>query len=430
MDLNRKAAFLILQDVETKKAYSNMACNSRIKRITPPNPPFVRDLAYGVIRQKMYLDYVISNFVKTPISKLNSADLNIIRMGLYQLIYMNSVPDYAAVDESVELAKKYAKGREGFVNGVLRQYQRDKDYVKLPDREEDEVKYLSIKYSYEPWIVEQVLADYGAERAEKILESGNDIPPLTLRVNTLITSREDLNRRLTERGVTVRSSLKYDNMLDVSGDFVLNGRFFMDGLFSVQDEGALECVKMLDPHPGEFVIDTCAAPGGKTMAVAEAMDNFGTVVALDVYKRKIYLITEQATRLGIKIVNAYTWDAMRTDPDLIGKADRVLCDVPCSGIGTARRKPEVKYKEWDMDMEFLPRKQRDILTASSAYVKPGGILQYSTCTILKRENNEVVNDFLRTHKDFSVVETKQLLTDSDGTDGFFICKLQRKDSLV
>jgi 16S rRNA (cytosine967-C5)-methyltransferase len=430
MDINRKTAFFILTDVESKKAYSNIAANKYIKKLSPPNQPFVRELAYGTLRRKLYLDYIIGNFVRTPIAKTGLHELTLLRMGLYQIVFMDSVPDYAAVDECVQLASMYAKGREGFVNGVLRQFLRDKEYVELPDRKEDEIRYLSLKHSYLPWIVETIRKDYGADRVESILEAGNRPPLLNIRANTLITSRDDLNRRLTKRGVYVENSENYDNMLRVKGDMLLGGRFYHSGLYSPQGEASVAAVKALDPQPGETIVDVCAAPGGKTMAIGEAMGNIGSIYALDIYKRKLFKINEEAQRLGITNINSWSWDSTRPDPDLVGKADRVLADVPCSGLGIVRKKPEIKYKEWDIDMELLPRKQKDILRASASYVKPGGVLLYCTCTILRRENNEVIKAFLRNNKDFSVEYVKQLLPDTDDTDGFFICKLRRKESLV
>ncbi|MDR0357681.1 MAG: 16S rRNA (cytosine(967)-C(5))-methyltransferase RsmB [Clostridiales Family XIII bacterium] len=429
MDINRKTAFYIVRDVENKKAYSHIAANNHINRLKPSNRPFVRELAFGVIRQKMYLDYVIGNFVKTPTEKLNVADLSLLRMGLYQIIFMNSVPDYAAVNETVEMAGRYAKGREGFVNGVLRQYLRDRDYVTLPERDEDETRYLSVKYSYEPWIVKMWLDDFGAEDAEKLLAAGNEIPPLTIRVNTLMTDRDDLSERLTARGYEVSPLDGVPNMLCVKGEEVIGGRFYKSGLYSIQDEGSLCAVRVLDPKPGETVVDVCAAPGGKTMAIAEAMNNKGRISAIDLYKRKLYLIREQAKRLGVTIVDTWSWDATRADSDLADTADRVLVDAPCSGLGTVRKKPEIKYKKWDDEMEDLPLKQRDILAASSKYVKPGGVLVYAVCTVSRRESQQVVNDFLRRHADFEKTETKQLLPNIDNTDGFFICKMKRRESL-
>jgi 16S rRNA (cytosine967-C5)-methyltransferase len=428
VDVNRKTAFYILRDVEKNKAYSNISANVHIARQEPSSPSFARELAFGVLRRKMYLDYIISVFVKTPIGKMRAEDLTILRMGLYQIIYMNSVPDYAAVNESVFLARTFARGRDGFVNGVLRQFLRDKEYVELPPREDDEVHYLSLKYSYDPWIVKLWLEERGEAETEKLLAAGDDVPPLTIRVNTLKTDRNSLRKRMVERGFNVYDGRMFKNSLLVEGQYVISGRFYDSGLYSVQDEGALAPVALLDPKPGETIVDVCAAPGGKTTAIAELMKNDGRIHAFDIYKRRLRIVDAQAKRLGIGIVKTMVWDATNTRSDLIDRADRVLCDVPCTGLGTVRHKPEIKYRKWDAELEALPVKQRDILAASSKYVRPGGVLVYCTCTISNKENEFVTRDFLKKNRDFIKLEQKQLTTPDDGTDGFYICKMLRKEA--
>ncbi|MDR3225810.1 MAG: 16S rRNA (cytosine(967)-C(5))-methyltransferase RsmB, partial [Clostridiales Family XIII bacterium] len=297
----------------------------------------------------------------------------------------------------------------------------------LPPREDDPVKDLSIKYSYDPWIVKHWLEELGAAKAEKLLSAGDDIPPLTIRANTLKTDRNNLKKRLLERGFNVYDGKLFRNALLIEGAEAISGRFYDSGLYSIQDEGALAAVMALDPKPGETIIDSCAAPGGKTTAIAEAMKNNGKVFALDIYKRRIRLIDKQAKRLGIDIIRTMVWDSTHTKNDLIERADRVICDVPCTGLGTVRHKPEIKYKKWDADIETLPVKQRDILAASSRYVKPGGVLVYCTCTISRRENEAVTRDFLKKNRDFVKLEQKQLTPDEEGTDGFYICKMLRKE---
>ncbi|MDR0852883.1 MAG: 16S rRNA (cytosine(967)-C(5))-methyltransferase RsmB [Clostridiales Family XIII bacterium] len=428
MDQTRKTAFLVLKDVEERKAYSNIALANHIKVHRPPNVPFIRELVYGVVRNALYLDYIISQFVKTPIDKLTSTDLTLLEMGLYQLIFMNSVPDHAAVDETVEIAKYYAKGKEGFVNGVLRQYLRDKDYVKLPDRAKDLTLYLSTKYSFEPWIIDMWLKEYGEEKTEELATVLNETPQLCIRTNTLKIDSDALTKRLEAQGIKVERDEDYPDLLVVQGENVLSNKMFSkEGLFSVQDKGSQTVVEWVDAKPGETVIDVCAAPGGKTVAIAEDMKNIGVVKAFDIYLRKISLIEAEAERLGISIIRAWSWDATRIDSTLLNQADKVLVDAPCSGLGTARRKPEVKYKRFDNKMKNLPTRQFDILKASANYVKPGGILIYSTCTIAKRENEDVVQSFINSNWEFEILEKVQLLPQTSDTDGFFICKMKRKE---
>jgi 16S rRNA (cytosine967-C5)-methyltransferase len=427
VDTNRKTAFYILRDVEKKKAYSNISANTHIARQDPSSPSFVRELTFGVLRRKIFLDYVIGLFVRTPIEKMGAEELTILRMGLYQIMCMNSVPEYAAVNESVFLARTFARGRDGFVNGVLRQYIRDSEHVELPAREDDPVRYLSLKYSYDSWIVKLWIGEYGESKAEKLLAAGDDVPPLTIRVNTLKTDRSNLRKRMIERGFNVYDGRLFKNALLVEGSDVIDGRFYNSGLYSIQDEGAMAPVAALDPKPGETIVDVCAAPGGKTTAIAELMKNNGEIYALDIYKRRARIINAQAKRLGIGIINTMIWDASNVKKDLIDRADKVICDVPCSGLGTVRHKPEIKYKQWDSELEALPVKQRDILLASSKYVKPGGVIVYSTCTISKKENELITGDFLKKNSDFIKLEQKQLTTADDGTDGFYICKMLRRE---
>ena len=426
----RQGAFTILRDVEEKKAYSNIAISNYILKFKPTNAPFLREIVYGTVRYNMYLDFIIGNFVKTPMEKMQISDKIILRMGLYQLIFMNSVPDYAAVDESVELAKRFSRGHDSFINGVLRQFLRDREYIVLPDREKDEIEYLSVKYSINKWIVEMWVEELGVEETEALMDALNKTPELCIRPNSLRLSANDLTERFRERGFEVAVDDDLPELLYVKGEGVITGSLFTSGMFSVQDKGSQSVVKMMAAKPGDTVIDVCSAPGGKATAMAEGMRNTGKVIATDIYKRKVDTIEDDAKRLGIKILDARCWDATKTDSSLIEVADRVLVDAPCSGLGTARRKPEVKYKEFDENMKRLPEKQLDILNVSSQYVKPGGILVYSTCTVAKNENEGVVKAFLRRQKEFDVIERVQLLPHIDGTDGFFICKMKKSDSLI
>lgn len=431
MDANRKTAYYTLLDVESKKSYSNIALNHQIICGKPSSPSFVRELVYGVLENKKYLDYTIGHFVASGIDKIKVSDLVVLRMGIYQLGYMNSVPEYAAVNESVLLAKKFCRGREGFINGVLRSYIREKSSVNLPDRNLDEVKHLSIKYSCAEWIVELWMEQYDAETTEELLKNSQGNPGLSIRVNTLKTGKEDLTRRLTEKNFEVKESHICDSALRVTkGNGILESQLYKSGLFSVQDESSMKTVEILDPQPGEMIVDVCAAPGGKTLASAERMSNRGRIIARDIYLRKLNIINKEAERLGISIVNTSTWDATKVDSELLEKADRVIVDAPCSGLGVIRRKPEIKDKKKVNGFDSLPAKQLEILTVSSKYVKKGGVLQYSTCTINKQENQRVIKEFLRKNKDFSIVQERQFMPHIDMTDGFYVCKMVRSKNLI
>lgn len=430
MDINRKTAYSVLMDVESKKSYSNIALNHHIICSRPDKKAFIRELVYGVLENKMLLDWYIDQLVPSGVAKVKTSDLVILRMGIYQLAYMNSVPEYAAVNESVVLAKRYSRGRESFINGVLRSYLRERFALKLPDRSEDEVEYLSVKYSYAPWIVEMWLDQFSVDFVEELLAAGNETPETAIRINWLKVMKKDVIEKLRERNFTVREGELCQNTLYVKGEGLLDTIMYRDGLFSVQDESSLYATVILDPKKGDTVIDTCAAPGGKTLAIAERMNNEGTIYATDVYKRKLDIINKEAERLGIRNVRTYSWDATRVDSEMIGRADKVIVDAPCSGLGVVRHKPEIKFKSRSSEMDRLPAKQLAILSAASRYVKAGGTLVYCTCTINKDENEKVVGNFLRHNKSFRREERIQLFPHINGTDGFFICKMKKAENII
>ena len=430
MDINRKAAFLTLVDVETKKSYSNLALNHQIVVTKPNHEGFVLELVYGVLEHKLTLDYYIDLLASNGVGSLKTNELTILRMGIYQIGYMNSVPEYAAVNESVLLAKRYCRGKDGLINGILRAYLGKRMQLKLPDRIEDEVRYLSVKYSYAPWIVELWLKHYSSDFVEQLLAAGNETPPMTVRLNWLRIMKKDLISKLEESGFEVTEGDICSNALHVRGSRLLETEAYRMGLFTPQDESSMLVAEKLDPQHGDVVMDMCAAPGGKTMAIAERMNNTGKIIASDIYRRKLDLIDREAKRLGVTNVETRSWDATREESSMFQKADRVLVDAPCTGLGVVRRKPEIKYKEHTDEMDLLPKKQLAILTASSSYVKPGGTLVYSTCTINPNENEKVTDAFVKRNPSFKKVERTLLLPNVNGTDGFFICVMKKDDSLL
>jgi len=430
MDVNRKTAYLTLIDVETKKAYSNLALNHQIAVNRPNSQAFVRELVYEVLENKLTLDYYIDMLVKDGIKSLRSHEITILRMGIYQLGYMGSVPEYAAVNESVVLAKRYCRYKAGLVNGVLREYLNKKIQLRLPDRHEDEVRYLSIKYSYAPWIIELWMEHYDIEFLEELLKAGNETPPTTIRINWLKVIKQDLIEKIREKGYDAEPGKVSRNAVHIKGSNLLETEAYKMGMFTPQDESSMLVAEKLDPKHGDVVMDVCAAPGGKTTAIAERMNNTGRIIASDIYRRKLDLIDREAKRLGITNIETRSWDATRVDSSMLQKADRVLVDAPCSGLGVVRRKPEIKYKERTSDMDLLPKKQLAILSASSGYVKPGGTLVYSTCTINPEENEMVTDAFLKKNTTFKLVEKIQLFPNTDGTDGFYICVMKKDVSLI
>jgi ribosomal RNA small subunit methyltransferase RsmB len=425
MDINRKTAFNTLMRIEKDGAYSNLELNSQINRDRPDSPALVREMVYGVLENKMYLDYLLSQMVSKGLKSVKLPTLVIMRMGLYQMIFMTSVPEYAAVNESVKLARKFCHGQDGFVNGVLRNYSRKKDQLDQPDVEKDPLARLSNKYSYDKWIVKLWMGQYGEEAAEKMLAAGNLTRPLTVRVNLMKNDRERLADSLTKEGYTVDQTSYSQRMLRIKGSGILETKEYLDGMFSVQDEGSILSIETLAPQSGETIYDVCAAPGGKSLAAAEIMENSGTITSFDFYGNKLEPLKREMKRLGISIIETKVSDATQLNEELIETADRVICDVPCTGLGVLGKKPEIKYRKIDDDGRSLAKKQLKILENSAEYVKRGGFIIYSTCTVNKIENEQVVKSFLGTHQNFESIEEKQLIPDAEGTDGFYFCKMRK-----
>ena len=423
---DRQTAFRVLNRIEKNKAYSNLALDAQLRqnRENTVSSAFVTALVYGVLERKITLDYILSAFLKQPIKKLRTEVLIALRLGVYQIKFMDKVPVSAAVNESVKLVKSngcaYASG---LVNSVLRKVA---DSAVLYPEKSDFLQYLSVRYSCPTALVQHYIDDYGAENAEGILMSSIGPVPTVLRVNTLKTNETDLKEILAAEGIASAIGQTEHTLVLTDGGAIEQCNAYRDGLFHVQDTASALCVQALDVHPGQTVIDVCAAPGGKTFTVAERMENQGKIFAFDLYPQRVSLIESGAVRLGISIIEAAAQDASICIPSLQNCADRVLCDVPCSGLGTIRRKPEIRYKDMGF-IDNLTLLQYNILVNASKYVKEGGVLVYSTCTLNRAENEAVCDRFLQENADFHKLEAYQtLLPHKDGTDGFFFARLGRK----
>ena len=417
MDAVREAALKTLYEVEKNGAYSNIALKNELagKDFSNRDRHFITSLVYGVIDKKLTLDYVIERYSKIKLKKLSSYILLILRMGIYQILFMDKIPDNAAVNECVTLAKRYGhKASSGYVNGVLRSVIREG--VEYP---KDKKRYLEIKYSYPDWLVKMWLDDFGYEFTEQLMVAFSKPAELTLRPNALKITAEELCEKLSQYGARVS-----DGAVICDGFDIAKSDLYKNGYFSVQDKAAQEVAKTLNPKPNDTVIDMCAAPGGKTTHMAELMDNRGEILAFDIYPHKTELIEKNAKRLGIDIIKARVFNAAERDETLIKSANCVLCDVPCSGLGIIGRKPEIKWNRPE-DLTGLYETQRRILDNGAAYVKTGGAIVYSTCTINRRENEETINAFLAENKDFEKEFEKTYYPHIDNTDGFYICRLKR-----
>lgn len=423
----REVALKALYEIDKNGAYLNIVLKNSLDKADARDRGFVTELMYGVITNKIALDYIISKYSKIRLKKISPWVLNILRMGVFQIYYMDKIPHNAVCDEAVKLAKKYShKAGSGFVNGVLRNFSRDKESFSFP-RFEDKAEELSLKYSYPIWLTKRIVSEYGEEKCEELYKENSRAHSPVLRVNPLKTNISSLIEILRNEGVECEEISEPINCVKVKGALNINqSRAYSEGMFSLQNISSQLAVCALDAKEGELVIDMCAAPGGKTCAIAERMNNKGKVISFDIFEHKVKLIEEAAKRLGIDIIDAKVKNSAELDESLLNCADRVLADVPCSGFGVIHKKPDIKYSRKEEDIEGLVEIQRKILNNSAKYVKPGGALVYSTCTILPEENRMRISDFLKEHTEFKKISEQQLLTSEMGESGFYICKMLRE----
>ena len=455
IDLDREAAFKALLAIERDGSYSNLELSKMLASDELSNKGFIREIVYGVTENKIYLDYILDKFIKKGAAKTKLQALIILRMGVYQILFMNSVPNYAAVNESVALARRSARGTDGFINGVLRNFIRNMDSASEIDVK-GQLEYLSIRYSCQLKLVEELVSMLGFEHAKVLLEHAGHRPPLSIRVNVAKISVKELADRLRANGFEIEGSKLSDRVLLVKGGALTEANEYKEGLFSIQSEESCAIADFADAKSTELVIDLCAAPGGKAAAMAEQMLKpststepltetepckkpststepltetepgiaGGKVVALELYEHRAALIEATARRLGLENIEVRCQNAVEQIDALVGKADLVLADVPCSGLGVIRRKPEMKYRD-EFDFDELVEIQTGILETGSSYLKPGGRLIYSTCTINPRENELMVKDFLERHEEFISEKEVKLSPFDNGYDGFYMNKLKK-----
>ena len=471
IDLDRDASYTALLAIERDGSYSNLKLSKMLESDGLSNKGFIREIVYGVTENKIYMDYILDKFIKKGAAKTKLQALIILRMGVYQILFMNSVPNYAAVNESVALARRFARGTDGFINGVLRNFIRNMDSASEIDVK-GQLEYLSIRYSCQLKLVEELVSMLGFEHAKMLLEHAGHRPPLSIRVNIAKISVKELADRLRAKGFEIEGSKLSDRVLLVKGGALTEANEYKEGLFSIQSEESCAIADFADAKSTELVIDLCAAPGGKAAAMAEQMLKpststepltetepgkkpststepltetepgkqpststepltetepgiaGGKVVALELYEHRAALIEATAKRLGLKNIEVRCQDAVEQIDELVGKADLVLADVPCSGLGVIRRKPEMKYRD-EFDFDELVEIQKNILETGSSYLKPGGRLIYSTCTINPRENELIVKDFLERHEEFISEKEVKLSPFDNGYDGFYMNKLKK-----
>lgn len=433
----RELALGILLEVEKQENYSHLLLRAVLEKyqyMEKHDRAFLTRITEGTIQRRLELDYIIQQFSKVKINKMKPVIRNILRMGVYQVKYMDSVPDSAACNEAVKLAVKKGFGSlKGFVNGVLRSICRNMDTISYPDEKKDPVLALSVRYSMPEWIVRQWMDAYGAEQTKEVLAAFLQDAPITIRTNLLKIQPEELKARLLGEGVTVEA-LDEETYPGLSYAFAISGfdyleklPSFAEGLFYVQDISSMMVTELAEPADGAHVIDVCAAPGGKSLHLAEKMHGTGSIDARDLTPYKVGLIMENVQRHELSNVTAKEWDATVLDENAVETADVLIADVPCSGLGVLRKKTDIKYNITNAGQQELVMLQCKILDTVCTYVKRGGVLIYSTCTIHPDENEKNVQWFLETHPEFSLCEMKQIFPGAHLGDGFFLAKLKRKE---
>lgn len=419
----RKTAVSVLTKIEKDSAYSNITLKSFLNdtELTKEDTAFVSALVYGVLDRRITLDYVLSRFMKTPLKKTAPFTLNVLRTALYQIMFMDKIPESAAVNEAVKIIKKSKESRNaGFVNAVLRATLREETL--LPEGESADE--LSIKYSCPLWMVKNFLNDYGAENTKALLEESLKAAPVTLRVNTVKTDIESLKAKLSDIGINSSEGDIKNSLILEKGTDIAKNELYKNGFFHVQDLASQIAISVLAPQKGERVLDMCASPGGKSFTMAEYMENCGEIVACDLYEQRVGLIADGAKRLGLDIIKTAVSDATVYNENL-GKFDCILCDVPCSGLGVIRRKPDIKYKP-ESDFKELGEIQYNILKNALKYLKPGGRILYSTCTLRQEENEKLVIRFQKEYNTLRKVCENTLMPHINNTDGFYYALLQNE----
>lgn len=451
MDKTRKLALEILYKIDKEGAYSNIVLNEMLNKnknnLNKKDIGLISEIVYGVTTWKLTLDEIIKNHSSVKIKKISPWILNILRMSIYQIVFLDKIPKSAAVNEGVNLAKRYGnKGSIGFTNAVLRKIDK-KDYEGLFEIK-DKKEMISKTTSMPIWIIEEFIKEgLTYEQIKEICRNSNKRPNISIRVNKLKTTKESLIEKLKAKNIDVTEKSELDDFIILNkAKDIENMEEFKQGLFTVQDEAAGLTALILNPKENEEVLDACSSPGGKTTYMAEIMKNKGKIEALDIHEHRTKLVEDAANRLGINIIKVHLQDATKFDKDYEKKFDKILLDVPCLGIGVLKRKPDIKWQRKVEDIKKITKIQTEILNTCSSYLKKGGELVYSTCSIFKSENQDIINKFVEENENFKIQEIilpkhaediknyfEKFIIDrkflqvyqNQKTDGFFICKLLR-----
>ncbi len=447
MDKVRELALKVLYDIDKNEAYSNIALDETLKQARKSSKNldardigFISEIVYGCVTWKLTIDEIIKKYSTIKIKKISPWILNILRMSIYQIVFLDKVPKSAAVNEGVNLAKHYGhKASSNFVNAILRKIDKN-DYDEFFEIEDDKER-ISKTTSMPLWIIDELLKDNSIEEVEKICKNSNLRPKLNLRINTLKTNKQTLIKELQEENIVVTQGILNDFLVVEGAKNLENLKSFQEGKFTIQDETAGLIPLILNPKKGEKVLDACSSPGGKTTYMAQIMNNDGEIIAWDIHQHRVKLVEDTAKRLGTSIIKTEVKDATLLEEKYLGYFDKILLDVPCLGIGVLKRKPDIKWKKEKEDLEEITKLQEKILNQCSKYLKEGGELVYSTCSILPEENEILIEKFIESNSNFEIEEIKNInkffqkfikkgqflqVYPNEETDGFFICKVHKK----
>lgn len=434
MDKVRELALKILYKIDNEKAYSNIILNEEINKnrkiIDERDIGFISEIVYGVTTWKLTIDEIIRKYSKIRLKKISPWIITILRMGVYQIVFLDKVPKSAAVNESVNLAKRYGhKSSSNFVNAILRKISK-KDYEDFFDID-DNIERISKTTSMPVWIIEKLLKEKDIDEVENICKNSNIRPKITVRINKLKTNKEEIKKILAKEKIEFKECELDDFLILEKVKNIENFDLIKNGYLTIQDKGAGLIALVLNPKENEHVLDACSSPGGKTTYMAEMMNNRGKIVAWDIHEHRVNLVEKNAKRLDINIINTECKDATKYEEKYKERFDKILLDVPCLGLGVLKRKPDIKWQRKEEDINEITKIQKEILNSCSKYLKENGELVYSTCSILKDENEKIIKEFLEKNKNFEAIEISgkqqyiQLYQDKEN-DGFFICKLKKK----
>ncbi len=443
MDYPRKLALEALYKIDNEEAYSNIVLDELLNKnrnaLSNKDINFISELLYGVTTWKLTLDTIIQKYSKIKIKKISPWVINILRMGAYQIVFLDKVPKSAAVNESVNLCKKYGVKSVGFVNAILRKIEK-KDYLELFEIK-DEIEKISKTNSMPQWIVKELAKEFDTEKVNEICENSNLKPKITIRVNNLKTTKSELIKKLQSKKIEVEEGILEDFLYLKNVKNITKLEEYKQGLFTMQDESAGLTALVLNPKEGENILDCCSAPGGKTTYISEIMNNNGNIIAWDLHKKRLEKVKENSKRLGINIIKTEVNDATVLKEEYIEKFDKILIDAPCLGLGVIKRKPDIKWQRKFEDIIEISKIQEKILNICSKYLKKGGILVYSTCSIIQAENDIIIQNFINdsifdleeiNNINISKIENKierkgvKKLYPNEKMDGFFIAKLIKK----